>query len=83
MKINLVSLTMFVGGALFVYSGIKGYDPRSVIQWALGGKKPTKLGDTSNEQPKVNPKDHPGDMPDTYPPGTENGGEPTTPAVFV
>lgn len=88
MKINLVSLTMFSGGALLVYCGVKGYDPRDVVSWALGGKKPKtfkqKKDEGENYKPKV-PKEggqsHPGDK--FYPPGTEDGGEPTVPTVFV
>jgi hypothetical protein len=83
-KITTVNVVMFSVGAILVYSGIKGYDPRDVIQWGLGGKKPQtmKAKNDAAEKPKVNPKDHPGDMPDTYPPGTQNGGEPTVPAVY-
>lgn len=66
MKINLVSLTMFVGGVLLVYSGVKDYDPRDVIKWALSSGK-TKLETMHQkkkaaETPKVNPKDTPGDL---------------------
>lgn len=85
MKINLVSLTMFSGGALLVYCGVKGYDPRDVVSWALGGKKPKTFkqqkSEGENYKPKVPKDEHPGDK--NYPPGTEDGGEPTTPAVFV
>jgi hypothetical protein len=82
-KINLVSLTMFVAGATFIYCGVKGFDPRDVVSWALGGKKPQTMADKKKaaETPKVDPKEHPGDK--NYPPGTEDGGEPTTPAVFI
>lgn len=88
MKINLVSLTMFVAGATFIYCGVKGYDPRDVMSWALGGKKPTKMktpsGSDIEDDNSKNPdpgQRHPGDK--LYPPGTEDGGEPTTPAVFI
>lgn len=90
MKINLVSLTMFVAGATFIYCGVKGYDPRDVMSWALGGKKPKKMTSPSgNWEDNLGPnKDnpdpgqrHPGDK--GYPDGTENGGEPTTPAAYI
>jgi hypothetical protein len=82
-KINLVSLTMFSVGALLIYSGVKDFDPRDVVSWALGGKKPMTMHAKKKdaETPKVNPKEHPGDK--NYPPGTEDGGEPTVPAVYV
>lgn len=40
MKVNLVSLLMVSGGITLIYCGVKGYDPRDVIRWSLGGKKP-------------------------------------------
>lgn len=43
MKFSLVSVIMIFGGGILLYSGVKGYDPRDVIQWGLGGKKPEKL----------------------------------------
>ncbi len=79
---------MFVAGATFIYCGVKGYDPRDVMSWALGGKKPTKMktpsGSDIEDDNSKNPdpgQRHPGDK--LYPPGTEDGGEPTTPAVFI
>jgi hypothetical protein len=67
MKVSLVNVVMLGSGIVLLYSGIKGYDPRDVIRYGLGGKKPKKLGSAKTEQPKVNPNDHPGDMPWTYP----------------
>lgn len=85
MKINLVSLSMFTGGIVLLYSGIKGYDPRDVIKWGMGGKKPKTLQaihDDANTpkvpDEKTDPgQSHPGDK--FYPPGTGDGG-PTVPA---
>lgn len=48
MKFSLVSVVMFSAGGILLYSGIKAYDPRDVIKWGLGGKKP---------QPFLTPKD--------------------------
>lgn len=72
MKINLVSLSMFTGGTLLLYSGVKGYDPRDVIRWAFGGKKPEKMVKKSTPDwedllrpPKENPdpgQRYPGDL---------------------
>lgn len=83
MKVSLVNVLMLGSGIILLYSGVKGYDPRDVISWGLGGKKPKTLKAKHDdaETPKVNPKEHPGDK--NYPPGTEDGGEPTVPAVFV
>jgi hypothetical protein len=81
MKITTLNVVMFSAGAILVYCGIKGYDPRDVIQWGLGGKKPKTMAAKKKdaETPKVNPKDHPGDMPWTYPddkgsPASDAGG---------
>lgn len=86
MKVSLVNVVMLGSGIILLYSGIKGYDPRDVIRYGLGGKKPEKLHHESSdealqkglENPGGNPdpgQRHPGDMPWTYP----NGG---TPAVY-
>lgn len=85
MKVSLVNVLMLGSGMILLYSGVKGYDPRDVISYGLGGKKPKTLKQKHDDanKPKVNPKDHPGDMPDTYPDGTQDGGEPTTPAVYT
>lgn len=40
MKISLVNILMLGSGAILVYSGIKAYNPKDVILWALGGKEP-------------------------------------------
>lgn len=47
MKINTVNVVMFCVGAILVYSGIKSYDPRDVIKWGLGGKKPKQMMGTN------------------------------------
>lgn len=88
MKVNLINVVMLGSGVILLYSGIKGYDPRDVIRWGLGGKKPKSFADKAKEDPlehgKKNPQDnpdpgqhHPGDMDWTYP------GEQGTPAVSV
>lgn len=88
MKISLLNVVMFSVGGILVYSGIKGFDPRDVIGWGLGGKKPKTLKQKADDAGKIhggpgNPdpgQQHPGDK--FYPPGTEDGGEPTTPASY-
>lgn len=35
---NMVTLVMLSGGAVLVYAGIKGVDPRDVIKDAISGK---------------------------------------------
>lgn len=69
MKISVVNIVMLGSGVILLYSGIKGYDPRDVLKWGMGGKKPKQVYGNKEEkqEPKVNPKDHPGDMPWTYP----------------
>lgn len=69
MKISLVNIVMLGSGTILLYSGIKGYDPRDVLRWGMGGKKPKQAyGKKEKEQkPEVHPDDHPGDMPDSYP----------------
>ncbi len=69
MKINLVSLTMFTAGALLIYSAVKGYDPRAVIQWALGGKKPKKMqsGSSENWEDQLGPNEENPDPGQRYP----------------
>lgn len=78
MKISTINVVMFSVGAILVYSGIKAYDPRDVIKWGLGGKKPKPFNkkeedplDYGRKHPEKNPDPgnrHPGDMPWTYPP---------------
>lgn len=43
MKITTVNVVMFGIGTVLIYSGIKGFDPRDVMKWALGGPKPEKM----------------------------------------
>ena len=69
---------MLGSGIILLYSGIKGYDPRDVVRYGLGGKKPVKLSSKKEDplkygkqHPEENPdpgQRHPGDMPWTYPP---------------
>lgn len=85
MKITTLNVVMFSVGGILIYSGIKAYNPKDVILWGLGGKKPTPFNKKSDPmgKPEDNPdpgQRHPGDK--FYPPGTENGGEPTTPASY-
>lgn len=76
MKISTLNVVMFSVGAILIYSGIKAYDPRDVIKWGLGGKKPEPFnkkqeGDgITRDEPWNHPdpgQRHPGDMPWTYP----------------
>jgi hypothetical protein len=70
MKITTVNVVMFSMGAVLLYCGIKAYDPRDVIQWGLGGKKPksfaTKdsddLGKPQDKPPELGGPDYPGDQ---------------------
>jgi len=87
MKISTLNVVMFSVGAILIYSGIKAYDPRDVIKWGLGGKRPESFNkkeedplDYGRKHPEKHPdpgQRHPGDMPWTYP------DDPGTPAVFV
>ncbi len=40
MKITTLNVVMFSVGGILIYSGIKAYNPKDVILWGLGGKKP-------------------------------------------
>jgi hypothetical protein len=85
-KVSLVNVVMLGGGVILLYSGIKGYDPRDVIRWGLGGKKPKTFAEKDKGKGEIKGggpdhpdpgQRHPGDMPWTYPP--DNG----TPAAYV
>lgn len=69
MKINLVSLTLFTAGSLLIYSAVKGYDPRAVIRWALGGKKPEKMtsGSSGDWEDQLGPNEENPDPGQRYP----------------
>lgn len=86
MKINLVSLTMFTAGALLIYSAVKGYDPRAVISWALGGKKPEKMksGSSGNWEDQLGPNEENPDPGQRYPgdKGLPDGTEDDVPASY-
>jgi hypothetical protein len=80
-KVNLVNVLMLGTVVILLYSGIKGYDPRDVISYGLGGKKPKTMKQKEEEggkietDPRKNPdpgQQHPGDR--FYPP------DPTVPA---
>lgn len=79
MKVSLINVVMVSSGIILLYSGIKGYDPRDVIRYGLGGKKPTKMTGAHGTAlgPSQNNPDpgqrHPGDK--FYPP--DNGSDGT------
>ncbi len=70
MKISPLHVVMLGIGAILLYSGIKAYDPRDVIRWGLGGKKPepfnkkeeTELGRPQDKPPSLGGPEYPGDM---------------------
>ncbi len=84
MKINLVSLTMFTAGSLLMYCAVKGFDPRDVIKWALGGKKPEKMKSKSSEnwEDQLGPNEENPDPGERYPgdKGLPDGTEDDVPA---
>ena len=84
MKINLVSLTMFTAGSLLMYSAVKGFDPRDVIKWALGGKKPKKMKSVSSDnwEDQLGPNEENPDPGERYPgdKGLPDGTEDDVPA---
>lgn len=57
MKISTLNVVMFCVGGILLYSGIKAYDPRDVIKWGLGGKKPTPF--TTKKDPMGDNKNNP------------------------
>lgn len=69
MKITTLNVVMFSVGAILVYSGIKAFDPRDVIKWGLGGKKPEQMlgakedpmGDPQDTPPELGGPQYPGD----------------------
>lgn len=64
MKITTLNVFMIGAGAILLYSGIMAYDPRDVIKWGLGGKKPQKLLGSEPIEPKPDPRQgNPGDVP--------------------
>lgn len=87
MKISLVNVVMLGSGVILLYSGIKGYDPRGVIRWGLGGKKPEKMSSGSGEFKPADPRtkppslggpEYPGDLGLPDPDDSDN-----VPAVYV
>lgn len=86
MKINLVSLTMFTAGALLMYSAVKGFDPRDVVKWALGGKKPKKMQskNSDNWEDQLGPNEENPDPGQRYPgdKGLPDGTEDDVPATY-
>lgn len=83
MKVSLVNVLMLGGGIILVYSGVKGYDPRDVIRWGLGGKKPKKMESPSgNWEDNLGPNEENPDPGQRYPgdKGLPDGNGPTTPA---
>jgi hypothetical protein len=79
MKVSLVSVLCFGTGAILVYSGVKSYDPRDVIKWGLGGKKPKKMKSASGSEIEMDPRDHPD--PGQRHPGDKNLPDPSGPTV--
>lgn len=79
MKISLLNVVMFSVGGILVYSGIKAYNPKDVIAWGLGGKKPEPfnkkkedpIGKPQDKPPSLGGPDYPGDM------GLPDGNGPT------
>lgn len=67
MKFNLLSVVMFFGGGILVYSGVKGYYPMDVITWGLGGEKPTKMKPPGDWQDQLAPQDQSPIPGDRYP----------------
>jgi hypothetical protein len=83
-KVSLVSVLCFGTGAILVYSGVKSYDPRDVIKWGLGGKKPKKMESTAgkNWEDLLGPNEENPDPGQRYPgdKGLPDGNGPTVPA---
>ena len=86
MKVSLVNVVMLGGGVILLYSGIKGYDPRDVIRYGLGGKKPKKMKSASgNWEDNLGPNEENPDPGQRYPgdKGLPDDSGPTVPAVWV
>lgn len=87
MKVSLVNVVMLGGGIILLYSGIKGYDPRDVIRYGLGGKKPKKMKSSSggNWEDQLGPNEKNPDPGQRYPgdKGLPDENGPTVPAVWV
>lgn len=81
MKITTLNVVMFSAGAILVYCGIKAYNPKDVIMWGLGGKKPKPF--TSKEDPMGDNKDNP-DPGQRYPgdKGLPDENGPKVPATY-
>lgn len=68
MKISTLNVVMFSVGAILLYSGIKAYDPRDVIKWGLGGKKPVAFKSPSgNWEDNLGPNEDNPDPGERYP----------------
>lgn len=70
MKVSLVNVVMLGSGIILLYSGIKGFDPRDVIRYGLGGKKPKKM-----KSPSENWEDNLGPNEDNPDPGQRYPGD--------
>lgn len=81
MKITTLNVVMFSVGGILIYSGIKAYNPKDVILWGLGGKKPTPF--TKKEDPMGDNKDNP-DPGQRYPgdKGLPDENGPKVPATY-
>lgn len=81
MRVTTVNVVMFSVGAILLYSGVKAYDPRDVIKWGLGGKKPESFA--TKEDPMGDNKDNP-DPGQRYPgdKGLPDENGPKVPATY-
>lgn len=86
MKVSLVNVLMLSSGIILLYSGIKGYDPRAVISYGLGGKKPKKMtsGSSGDWEDNLGPNEKNPDPGQRYPgdKGLPDGNGPTVPATY-
>lgn len=88
MKVNLVNVVMLSTGIILLYSGIKGYDPRDVLRYGLGGKKPKTFAEKDKGKGTISPPqekppslggpEYPGDLGLPDPDDKDN-----VPAVYV
>ena len=67
MKFSLLSVVMLGTGGILLYSGIKAYDPRDVLKWGLGGKKPETFLTPSGGMEVVRPPSENPDPGQRYP----------------
>lgn len=46
---NLFTLTLTGAGSVLLYSAVKGYNPRDVVMYALGGPKPVSFSEANQQ----------------------------------